>query len=322
MWKTSLFFALVILTAGIVSAGDIYIPANTPTTGSRNNWPFNPSFGPEWRYQMVFTAAKLGNKAFDITEIAFAPYQTGSLTSQDLEVRMSHTSVAASSTFATNLPNPQVVLATKSHVWQTTNQTWSTLGLTTPFSYNGVDSLTIEIRYRNGTLSGFSGTCYYDSNSHPRIYAHHTTAYTAATGSMDNHGLKIRITYSDVSITGSGSPSIGGAVTLHLVSRADAGLPYQVGSSLGTGPIPIDTRKLGLSLDDLLVITVQGALPQVFAGYAGTLDASGQGQAKINIPNIPAFIGIRLHSAFLTLKSGAPSNIASISPTFSFTITK
>ena len=133
--------------------------------------------------------------------------------------------------------------------------------------------------------------------------------------------LKIRITYSDVSIIGSGPPSIGGTVTLNLTSTNDGGLPYQVGSSLGTGPILIDTRKLGLSLDDLLAVSVQGLLPQVFAGYAGSLDKSGKGQAKIHIPNIPAFIGIRLHSAFLTIKSGAPSNIASISPTFSFTIT-
>ena len=113
MRTTSLFFAFVLLTAGIGWAGDIYIPANTPNSGSLNNWPFNPTYGPEWRYQMVFTAAKLGNKAFDITEIAFAPSGTGSLTSQDFEVRMSHTTVPASSTFATNLPNPQVVLLAK-----------------------------------------------------------------------------------------------------------------------------------------------------------------------------------------------------------------
>jgi len=318
----SLFTIVLLLLGGISWADDIHIPANTPTTGSRNNWPFNPNFGPEWRYQMVFTAAKLGNQPLNITEIAFAPYQTGTLTSQDLEVRMSHTTMPASSTFATNLPNPQVVLYAKSHIWNCTHQTWSTLGLTSSFLYNGVDSLTLEIRYRNGTLSSFSGTCYYDSNSHPRIYAHHSTAYTASTGSMDNHGLKIRITYKNISITGTGSPGIGGTVTLHLEAAADAGLPFQVGTSLGTGPILVDTRKLGLSLDDLLVISVGGFLPQVFANYAGTLDPSGKGQAKINIPNIPAFIGIRLHSAFLTLKTGAPSNVASVSPTFSFTITK
>ena len=123
-----------------------------------------------------------------------------------------------------------------------------------------------------------------------------------------------------ITITGSGSGQPGTAITLFLSAPSDAGLPYVVGSSLGAGPIPIDTRLLNLSLDALLDASVNGYLPMVFQDFAGVLDANGKATAKINIPNLPGLKGIRLHSAFLTLKQGAPSNIQSISNAFIFTI--
>lgn len=322
MKSSALCCTLVLLLAATGSAGDVFVPANTPGTGPLNYYPFHPGFAPEWRYQLLLSARLMGTTAFNITEIAFAPSGTGTLTSQDFEVRMSHTKAAASTTFATNLPNPVVVLPAGTHVWHTTDKQWSPIGLTSAFAYNGVDSLTVEIRYRNGTLSLYPGQCYFDNKAFPRIYANSTTAYTATTGMVEGSGLKIRITYTNAYITGSGSPSIGQTFALDLLAATDAGLPYQVGTSLGTGPIPMDTRMLRLSPDDLLVLSVQGTLPQVFSGYVGLLDNGGKAQAKLHTPNIPGLVGIRLHSAFVTIKNGAPSNLASISPTCSFTITK
>ena len=110
-------------------------------------------------------------------------------------------------------------------------------------------------------------------------------------------------------------------VTLDLSAPADKGLPYQIGSSLGTGPILIDTRKLGLSADAILTASVSGWMPSVFIDYAGILDAAGKGKGTINIPSIPALVGIKLHSAFVTIDSSAPSNIKSISPTETIAIT-
>jgi hypothetical protein len=118
-----------------------------------------------------------------------------------------------------------------------------------------------------------------------------------------------------VRIVASGSPSPGGTVTLTLLATSDAGLPYQVGSSLGNGPTPIGQRTIGLSLDNLLVITVGNQLPTVFQNYIGVLDSTGQGQAKIVIPNLPALKGVRFYTAFVTLKPTAPQGIQSISKT-------
>ena len=125
-----------------------------------------------------------------------------------------------------------------------------------------------------------------------------------------------------VAVLGSGSPRIGGVINLDLFASGDAGLFYQVGSSLGTGPIPIGKRQLRLSPDDLLVVTANNYWPWVFFGYRGSIDKNGQATAKINIPNTPLLIGVRPHTAFVTLDPAAPFGIKSISDTFSFSITK
>jgi hypothetical protein len=123
-------------------------------------------------------------------------------------------------------------------------------------------------------------------------------------------------------LIGSGTGKIGTTVNLSLLVPADAGLPYQLGSSFGNGPIPIDTRLLGLSVDNLLVVSVNNWLPAVFQTYSGFLDASGKATAAINIPNVAALDQLRIYTAFLTIKAGAPSNIKTISNTFVFTIVK
>jgi hypothetical protein len=95
---------------------------------------------------------------------------------------------------------------------------------------------------------------------------------------------------------------------------------YGMGSSLGAGPILIGARKLGLSLDALLLASTGGLLPTVFVNYAGVLDISGRGSASLAIPNIAALKGIKIYSAFVTAKASAPSGISSISNTVDFTI--
>jgi len=123
-----------------------------------------------------------------------------------------------------------------------------------------------------------------------------------------------------VRILGSGSGLPGTTINFTMFSPSDSGLPYQVGSSFGNGPIPIDTRKLELSADGLLVLSVGGLLPTIFPGYAGLLDGQGNGAAKLNIPNIPQLKGLRVYTAFLTLKGSAPSGVSNISNSFLFTI--
>jgi len=122
-------------------------------------------------------------------------------------------------------------------------------------------------------------------------------------------------------IAGSGTTRPGGRVDLSLTgSSGDAGRPYVVGSSLGTGPIPIGRRILRPSPDALLQASAGGFWPAVFVNYRGTLDARCRARAHIDIPSVGALAGVRIHSAFLVLNPSAPEGVNSVSTTFLFTI--
>jgi hypothetical protein len=131
---------------------------------------------------------------------------------------------------------------------------------------------------------------------------------------------RVEVYVASAGLVGSGSGAPGTTITFTLTAPADGGLPYQMGSSFGNGPIPIDTRRLELSPDALLVLSVTGVLPAVFQNYAGLLDAQGKAQAALAIPNAPALKGLRIYTAFVTLLASAPSGLASISNSFLFTI--
>jgi hypothetical protein len=131
---------------------------------------------------------------------------------------------------------------------------------------------------------------------------------------------RVEVYVASTTLTGSGTPNPGATIKFALSSPADAGLPFQMGSSLGNGPIPIDTRQLGLSADGLLVMSVGGLLPSVFKTYAGMLDKAGAATASLDIPNIPVLKGVRIYTAYVTLLATAPSGVSGISNTFLFTI--
>jgi hypothetical protein len=123
-----------------------------------------------------------------------------------------------------------------------------------------------------------------------------------------------------VSLVGTGSGKPGTPIAFSLLASPDAGLPYQMGSSLGNGPISLGNRQIGLTPDNLLVVSAGGLLPMIFQNYVGLLDAQGQAAAQLDIPNIPALKGVRIHTAFVTLKASAPFGIGNISNTFLFTV--
>jgi len=127
--------------------------------------------------------------------------------------------------------------------------------------------------------------------------------------------------YATTILVTSGSSRIGSSQSLVLTAARDAGRPFLVGSSLGIGPIPVDTRRIDLSPDDLLRVSSGGLWPSVFSGYHGVLDGKGQATASIHIPNNPVLIGTRIHTAFVTLDPASPSGVRSISNTETFTIT-
>jgi hypothetical protein len=135
-------------------------------------------------------------------------------------------------------------------------------------------------------------------------------------GGFDGFIAKVKFT----DLIAGGSGRIGETVTFDLTATDSANLPYQVGSSLGTGPIPLGKRQIDLSADDLLRVSVADIWPWIFVGYRGVIDSQGHAQAAIHIPNVQALIGLRIHTAFVTLDPPSPRGIRSISNTISFTI--
>lgn len=123
-----------------------------------------------------------------------------------------------------------------------------------------------------------------------------------------------------VSLAASGTNKIGTTQTFSLRASNDGGLTYQVGSALGIGPLHIRSRLMGLSLDGLLLISVQGLAPSVFSGYAGSLDPFGNASATMTIPAVSSLVGVWVHTAFLTIAPSSPSGIKSISNPWSLQI--
>lgn len=301
------------LTAG-ASAGDIHVPDPNPAKGSTASIPWGQT---EVRYQAYVPSSALGGKKVKFSDLAFAPAVAGTFQAQQLEIRMAHTTQAFGINFNNNLSKNTTTVYSGPILWKFTAGTWNDLGLTAPFAYNGTDHLVIDVRFKGG-------------QGGPRCYAGIIQTYFAVGPGSYNAvqpgnvllrvAPKMRLHYNETEIIGSGSTAPGGTVDLTLKSPADAGRVYQVGTSLGLGPIPIDTRRLRLSPDAILVASVGGSLPMVFEGYTGRLDATGQGRARLHIPNLPVLKGVRLHSAFLTLDGAAPSGVKNISDPFTFTI--
>jgi hypothetical protein len=319
--KPLLPVAVALATVALLAASSpaqVFVPNSNPAVGACNGYPW--SIHSEWRFQMHIPAAALGAQPFRITEMGFAPCGSTSFSSPQCEIRMAHlTTSTLSRTFDANLAKDRTVVFSGPLSWTLTASQWSDVGLTAPFDYNGGEDLVVEIRYtsRQGGTS-----CHTDAATIHRLYTFGTGAYNTASGvsQIDKHAPNLRFTVITVSLTGSGSPRPGGAIDLGLLSVADPGRPYQVGTALGEGPIPLGSRQIGLSADDLLMVSTLGLLPTVFVNYAGVLDAGGQAKARIDILNDRALIGIRLHSAFVTLDPSAPFGIRSISNTFSFSI--
>jgi len=314
--KTLLLAAAVCLVlSGSLVAGDVHHPDADPTKGSLFALPWSLA---ECRYQAIVPASVFNGKKVQIREMAFAPGAAGIYTSSQCEIRFAHkTQFSLNSTFDNNLKKDTTVVFTGKINWNYVANQWSDVGLTAGFNYNGVDNLVVEIRHMTAPAAV---NC--RSGNVRTVFITGQGAYTAPTAGPLGiiAAPKMRFTYHETVLNATGTPSPGGRIDFDLLSTTDPGLAYQMGSSLGNGPIPIDTRKLELTPDALLVLSVSGFLPAVFANYAGKLDANGQAKAQLHIPPFPVLKGLRIYTAFLTLQASAPSGVANISNTFMFAI--
>jgi len=323
----TLVAVVLVLAASGATQSKLYVPDNNPASGSINYFPFSTTgqWGPNWRYQFLINSSYLLPRVLNITDVSFAPSTTTTFTAQQFQMRMANTTYASLTTstcFDPVLGSSPTTVFNGPITYSHTQDTWSPLGLQNPFLYDGKSNLVIEIRYvtKSTSLSGpthqgpFQRSWTNSWNSNPDPYNSKCPEFAGG------GGPKVCFTYNEIMITLSGTTNPGGAVNLDLLAAADAGRFYQTASSLGTGPIPIGSRVLHLTPDDLMVITVNGYLPSIFANYAGQLDSGGKARASIKIPNAPVLKGVRIHSAFVTFDASAPFGVSQISGTVTFTI--
>lgn len=120
----------------------------------------------------------------------------------------------------------------------------------------------------------------------------------------------VRVLYGGFAFT-AGTPRVGTRLPIVISAR---GFPntYRLGAAAFSGfhGIPVDSRRLPLDPDPLFFTSLNTF--GVFLGYQGYLSATGQATAAINIPSLPALVGVSIYSAFALLDVKAPSGAAAL----------
>lgn len=317
MRNTLVALSLVVLGASTLAAQRfVYVPDNVIATGPCNLTPFGNQT--EWRYQVLVSGAQMGSQPGRISGAAFAFCLTGVFSAASLEIQMAHS--AATSLllhFDSNMVANRTTVFRGPLTWGYTASQWAPLKFATSFDYDGHSSLVVEVRYKGGA----GGASCRRADTLPRVFTWGTGAFAAANAVFgDPAGLKMRFTVEDIHLGAPAFAPPGSPVSFGILSRADAGRAYQLGTSLSSGPIPLGGRRIPLGADNLLAASVSGTLPWIFTGYAGRLDQAGSALARLALPADNRLRGLTLHSAFLVLDSGSPFGVRDISNRASFRI--
>jgi len=292
-----------------------------PNTGGANSIPFSTSFQTEIRYQLVIPQPLLLSRPALLTDVAFAPNASGSITMGELIFSIGHaTSAVPTCNLAAN-SNDLTIQHSGPHTYTFTGGTWSPFGIPCSFAYDGVSPLLIEIRWRNGSGGGAAFNTA-DSGTVQRVYNRLAGGFNATQCShMASAGIKVQLTFTQPTVKLGGNPVPGQLLPLTFCSPTDPGRTYYAAASLGTTPsigLPApDLRTIELTLDTLLLLSLVDGF--TFRNFSGILDGFGNATGGVLLPTgLPP--GLSFHVAFLTVEAGFPSGIRAISLTRAVTL--
>jgi len=262
-------------------------------------------------YQTILRREDLG-AAGTINGIAFSAGSTGRHWNRDLRVRMSHVPAGyvMSTTFATNLPAPVTVLNQSNYTWHVTANTWTEIGLSTPFAYNGTSDVVVEVYALANHNTADAG---FNRGTEQRLYAYGWLfGAPPATGTLGNAASRMRVNFNcalgtnfgtscgPLEATFWGTPNRGGVAWFDLNNA-----PANAAAIIGLGFAPINGGQ-SLTSYGFTNCFVWHDLPvTLFRLTSG----SGFATHTISIPNTAIYDGLRILGQWFVLDSTQPGGI-------------
>lgn len=283
-----------------------YPQANTDgSTGQIIPFGFSNSSGnfDETRWQQLIPARYLPSSGGLIMGMEVLSQATLTATYPSLQITFSHVPPGGtlSTTFATNLPLPQVVYAKINHTIAWTARQWQTLPLDVPFLYDGTSDLVVEIQKTfDRVATPPPGLGHHQTDGDPSragLPIARNTFGTLGSGALlrtaatsSSVPMKIGFRFADLPTFTLRGPRGGTSSRVFAIGgNFDAtlnGQPFGVFGSLiafGWNAAPVSIPGIGGSvMVDLLTTT---------AYASGTLDPSGVATTNWTIPNDPTLVG-------------------------------
>jgi hypothetical protein len=224
-------FGLVV--SGAVLDGskcDYYVPDDAPDQGSGNVIPFGYDSS-TWRNQIaqfIIRRDDLGRSGA-IHTLGFASLASGRHSFENLRIRMSHVSAGhtLSTNFSSNMPRPVTVLNSRKYVWVRSADQWSSIGLQTPFVYNGSSDIVVEVLTQGADVDLSSSVAGVRRGLRERVYAYNWTGKPPTTGTLGSSSApKMRVGFgcADRNVYGVGAaPDRGPSVAVPAFASTFSG---------------------------------------------------------------------------------------------------
>jgi len=309
--RRMLILGLALLSAGLVSAQNyVAFPIDAlhgyqgqmiPLGASGSSVNFD-----ETRTQHLIPAPYVATAGGMIVALEVSPHVTGSVPYKQLDIVMGHTTLSTlTTTFATNTPMSSVVFSRPNTTMNFPSKTtWYPIIFDTPFRYDGMSNLVIEIQ-KQINRPAVTATVSHQTTNYPSradlpqaLFAYGqggSGQYQATTGSLFSVSSRImwRLRFRD-------NPTLTIAST-----RSSTGRDYfHLGSTLtltmqsNPGDFFIHTFDVGLRSIPLSIPGVQGDywLPSVFnIFWMGSVPAGGRHDFKLTVPNVPGLVGVHVY---------------------------
>lgn len=294
-------------SAGNVAfAGSVFSPRVANVTLLHR---YDSGLGTNMRWQTIVRRAELGT-AGAIRSLAFSPQDGGRHWNRNLTVRMSHVAsgYTLGSSFAANLPAPVTVLSGDNYGFDLTADQWTEIGLQTPFVYNGVNDVVVEVT----ALGNWQTTvATFHRSNEPRAFATSWTGAAPATATgVDTQAVRMRLGFGCSAVNEHGG-SCGTLEATHFGNGNRGGTFFF--QTTGAPASSIAVLALGLTNGPPLPLSLTPfgwtncvAYQDATTTSTVATSAAGVGTFALPIPNNPALDGTTIYGQWLTLDATEP----------------